>query len=247
MSSDPQFTLADCPALLLVGGLGVRLRSAYDDGPKAMAPVNGQPFLAYLLNSLARSGFRIVILCVGYRSDQIQRWLGDGASFGLSVLYSEETQAMGTGGALQLAFSRYRLDRRFFAMNGDSILQLDFHAMYREHIRAGSQATMALARVDDSSRYGAVGLDDKGWVTSFKEKGGLPVAGYINGGVYVFEPEVMDLVPSGRPVSLEQEILPQLAAQKLRAFQSAGYFIDIGVPADFARAQTELKELENWP
>jgi len=168
-----------------------------------MAPINGQPFLAYLLNSLSRSGFRKVILCVGYRSDQIQRWLGDGIRFGLSVSYSHGTQAMGTAGALQLAFSRYGLARRFFAMNGDSILQLDFHSMYREHVRAGTLATMALACVDDSSRYRTVDLDDKGLVTSFKEKGGLPVAGYVNGGVYVFEPTVMDLVPSGRlePVS----------------------------------------------
>ncbi len=247
MSIEPQLMLADCPVFVLVGGFGLRLRSVYDEGPKAMAPVNGQPFLGYLLKSLALAGFREVILCAGYRSELIQQWLGNGSAFGLSVLYSQETEPMGTAGALRLAFSRFGSSRRFFAMNGDSIVQLDFQAMYSGHTNCGLLATMALVSVPDTSRYGTVEVDETGVVKSFQEKGGMHTAGYINGGVYLFEPAVIDLVAPDRAVSLEREILPALAPQKLRAFKSDGYFIDIGIPEDFARAQTELKGLGYWP
>jgi len=247
VSSDSQLTLADCPAFILVGGFGTRLRSVYDEGPKAMAPINGLPFLGYLLKFLALCGIREVVLCTGYKAELIQQWLGDGTAFGLSVFYSQETEPLGTAGAFRLAYSRHGLNRRFLAMNGDSILQLNLQAMYSGHIAAGCVATMALVSVPDTSRYGTVEVDNTGLVQSFREKGGVHAAGYINGGVYLFEPATMDLVPPRRAVSLERETLPALAAQGLRAFRSDGYFIDIGVPDDFARAQTELKGLGYWP
>lgn len=223
------------------------MRSVYDEGPKVMAPVAGLPFLGYLLKSIGLSGFREVVLCVGYLSESIEQWVGDGAGFGLSIFYSQETEPMGTAGALRLAYSRFGSGSRFFAMNGDSFVQLDFQAMYSGHIDAGCLATMALASVADTSRYGTVEVDDAGMVMYFREKGGVHSPGYINGGVYLFEPAVMDLVPPGRAASLERETLPALACRSLRAFQSSGYFIDIGIPEDFARAQSELKGLGYWP
>jgi D-glycero-alpha-D-manno-heptose 1-phosphate guanylyltransferase len=239
--SNLQADLADCPVFLLAGGLGTRLRSVYNDGPKVLAPVNGQPFLGYILRSLATSGLRQVILCVGYQSDQIRQWLGDGEGFGLSVSYSDETQPLGTAGALRLAFSRFGFGRRFFAMNGDSILQLDLRSMYANHVQTRSLATVALVNVSDTSRYGAVDFGDSGAITSFREKGDSHSPGYINGGVYLFEAAAMDHVPLEGAVSLEREVLPALIGDRLQAFPTSGYFIDIGIPADFARAQMELK------
>lgn len=235
--------LKRCPVLILAGGLGTRLRSVYDDGPKVMAPVAGRPFLWYLLTSLATAGFEQIVLCVGYRHEQIKEWLGDGSRFHLAVNYSRETEPLGTAGALRLAYSRYLSAPRFVAMNGDSLLQADFGAMYEAHIGSKGQATMAAAAVSDTSRYGRVDIDDIGNVKAFREKSGEHVSGYINGGIYVFETAVMDLVPDGRAVSLEKEVLPLLQLKGLLAFQCPGYFIDIGVPEDLARAQTELKEL----
>jgi D-glycero-alpha-D-manno-heptose 1-phosphate guanylyltransferase len=232
--------LPACLALVLVGGLGTRLRSVYADGPKALAPIEGKPFLAYLLKLLANAGLSRVVLCVGYRAEQIEQWLGHGKSLGLNVSYSREDEPMGTAGALGLAYSRYARGERILAMNGDSILQLSLAAMWNAHISRGAGATIALAQVPDTSRYGSVEVNENGWVTSFHEKSGEPCPGFINGGVYLFEPSVMDSILDGHRVSLEREVLPAQLSRGLLAFRSAGYFIDIGVPHDLVRAQSEL-------
>lgn len=232
--------LSMCPALVLVGGLGTRLRSAYADGPKALAPIEGKPFLAYLLKLLVDAGLTRVVLCVGYRAEQIEQWLGDGRDFGLDVSYSREDELMGTAGALGLAYSRYARGERILAMNGDSILQVSLAAMWDSHVQHKAEATIALAQVPDTSRYGSVEVNEEGWVTSFREKSSEHTLGFINGGVYLFEPSVMELLPEGCPASLEREVLPSLLSRGLLAFKSEGYFIDIGVPQDLVRARTEL-------
>jgi len=243
--------LPTCPVLVLVGGMGTRLRSAYADGPKALAPVGGKPFLAYLLKLLADAGLSRVVLCVGYRADQIERWLGNGKDLGLSVSYSREEEPMGTAGALKLAYSRYAKGERILAINGDSILQLSLPAMWELHVSRRSDATIALAHVPDVSRYGSVEVSENDEVILFREKCGenysenfgaqrQPASGFINGGVYLFEPSVMESVPDGRPISLEREVLPAQLSCGLLAYKSNGYFIDIGVPQDLLRAQVEL-------
>lgn len=235
--------LGKCPVLILAGGFGTRLRSAYKDGPKVLAPVHGRPFLWYLLASLANSGFRRVILCTGYRSEEIEQRIAAGPSFGLEITCSREQEAMGTAGALRLAHSRYAAGQRFFALNGDSLLKLDFRQMYEYHTNSGAEATVALAVVPNTSRYGSVEADERGTIYSFKEKDAGQTSGYINAGIYLFEPSVMDLVLEDRAVSLEREVLPLLVDTGLKAFRSSDFFIDIGTPEDFLRAQAELKEL----
>ncbi len=235
-------TLAECPVLILAGGLGTRLRPTYADGAKVLAPVRGKPFLLYLLQQLATAGFRQIILCVGYRAEEVEQWLGDGSTLGLVVNYSREDEPMGTAGALRLAYGRFMAGQRVFAMNGDSILQVPFRSMYEAHLKHGPAGTIALAEVADTSRYGTVDVDENGFVSRFREKSGEDRQGVINGGVYLFERSIMDLVPAGRPVSLEREILPIAVSLNLLAFKSCGYFIDIGVPADLVRAQAELPE-----
>jgi len=231
--------LQDCPALILVGGLGTRLRPVYADGPKALAPIQGKPFLAYLLKMLADNGLSRVVLCLGYGAGQIERWLAD-QGFGLDIRCSHENEPMGTAGALGLAYSRYARGERVFAMNGDSILRLSLSAMWQLHTVRKAEATIALAHVADTSRYGSVAVNDEGWVTSFREKTADQTSGFISGGVYLFEPSVMDRVVEQRCVSLEREVLPAQITRSLLAFKSDGYFIDIGVPQDLARAQAEF-------
>lgn len=232
--------LSDCTALLLVGGLGTRLRSVYADGPKAMAPVAGKPFLGYLLHMLADAGIQRVVLCVGYRAEQIQEWLGDGSKFGVDVRYSLETEPMGTAGALGLAYARHARGERVLAMNGDSIVQMSLPAMSDWHTESRAEATIALVEVSNASRYGRVETDERGWVKSFREKSEQQAKGLINGGVYMFEPSVMEHIVESQAVSLEREVLPAQISRGLLAFQTDGYFIDIGIPDDFVRAQTEL-------
>jgi D-glycero-alpha-D-manno-heptose 1-phosphate guanylyltransferase len=230
---------SESPALVLVGGMGTRLRPAYADGPKALAPIQGKPFLAYLLKSLADNGLSRVVLCVGYRSEQIERWL-ENERLGLDIRCSHEDEPMGTAGALGLAYSRYARGERVFAMNGDSILGLSLASMWQLHTAREAQATIALAHVRDTSRYGSVAVNDEGWVTSFLEKRPEQSSGFINGGVYLFEPSVMERVVDQRCISLEREVLPAQITNGLLGFKSDGYFIDIGVPQDLARAQAEF-------
>jgi mannose-1-phosphate guanylyltransferase len=205
-----------------------------------LAPIEGKPFLAYLLKLLASAGLTRVVLCVGYRAQQIEQWLGDGSRMGLNVCYSCEREPMGTAGALRFAYSRYARGERILAMNGDSILRLSLAAMWDQHIRREAEATIALAHVPDTSRYGSVEVNEQGWVTSFREKSSEPSAGFINGGVYLLEPSFMELFPEGRPASLEREVFPSQLSRGLLAFKADGYFIDIGVPQDLVRAQAEL-------
>ena len=230
---------SQCPALILVGGLGTRLRPVYADGPKALAPIRGKPFLAYLLKMLADHGLSRVVLCLGHRAGQIEQWLAE-QSLGLDIYYSHEDEPLGTAGALGLAYSRYARGERVWAMNGDSILRMSLAAMWELHARRAAEATIALAHVPDTSRYGSIEVNDEGWVTSFSEKSTERKPGFINGGVYLFEPSVMDRVVEDRNISLEREILPAQRRRGLLGFESDGYFIDIGVPQDLARAQSEL-------
>jgi len=232
--------LSQSPALVLVGGLGTRLRPVYADGPKALVPVQGKPFLAYLLKMLADNGLLRVVLCMGYRAGQIERWLADQDSLGLDIRCSSEDEPLGTAGALGLAYTRYARGERVLAMNGDSILQMPLASMWSSHVAYGAEATVALARVRDTSRYGSVEVNEEGWVASFREKRPEQTPGFVNGGVYLFEPSVMDRVVNEGSVSLEREVLPTQIARGLLAFKSDGYFIDIGVPQDLARAQSEL-------
>lgn len=237
-------TLADIPVFVLVGGFGTRLHSVFCSGPKSMAPIAGKPFLYYLLRTLQYAGFRRVVLCVGYKHERIEEWAGDGSELGLRIAFSVEDQPLGTGGALRLAVERYRIKGTLLAMNGDSLVQLDFFQMLCAHIAHGAVATVGLARVDSTFRYGRVDIDEAGRIRAFAEKSGESSPGLINSGVYVFQSEVFAEIPAERAVSLERQVLPGLiSGRRLFSFSTQGQFIDIGVPEEFARAQTEIEEI----
>ncbi len=238
--------LRECPVLVLVGGMGTRLRPAYSEGPKAMAPIGERPFLFYLMRQLARAGFAEVVLCLGHgTNEQIIEWVESQLELGISVSYSVEEEPLGTGGAIRLAASGLGINKRFFVTNGDSILQLDFEGMLRSHQAHGKTGTVALAHVLDTGRYGAVQTDELGRVIEFQEKSVAGSPGYINGGTYLFEPRVVELIAKQGPVSVERSVLPALCPDELYAYPCHGYFIDIGIPQDYQRAQNELREL-SW-
>jgi mannose-1-phosphate guanylyltransferase len=239
-----QIELTKHKVLILVGGLGTRLLSMYAEGPKAMAPIHGAPFLAYLLAKLSDEGFEEVVLCVGHKHQTIQDHFGDGSSSGLRIEYSVEEELLGTGGAIRLAAQRFAPGQRVFAMNGDTLHALDYSAMLQFHGEHRAKCTIGLAEVGDASRYGSVELDEAGRVSAFREKSAVAHPGLVNSGTYILEPDVVEAIPAGRPVSLEREVLPTLLDDKLMGFPASGYFIDIGVPEDYLRAQKELGKLE---
>jgi D-glycero-alpha-D-manno-heptose 1-phosphate guanylyltransferase len=237
--------------VILAGGLGTRLRAAYAAGPKSMAPVAGRPFLDYLLNWLQSQGVKEVILCVGYKRMQIQRYVGKGSKWGLRVTYSIEEALLGTGGAVKKA-ERLIPGARLFVINGDTFLGVSLKEMIKFHESRGALATLAVVKVADNRRYGSLRLDGQGRITAFLEKGDMDASNKseerkrpINGGVYVFEKRLLSRIRTRGPVSLEKDVFPQLVASKNKqvyGFLRDAYFMDIGVPSDLRRAQSGLPE-----
>jgi NDP-sugar pyrophosphorylase family protein len=230
--------IAGCVGVILAGGLGTRLRSVLADLPKALAPVYGRPFLAYQLDWLKGQGVTQVVLCTGYGHDLIQAYCGDGAALGMQILYSVEENLLGTAGALQQA--RHYLNETFVAMNGDTYFAADLGALLANHRAGGTPATLALVKVPRAGRFGAVTLDAHGYVTHFAEKKRRR-AGLVNAGIYVLEPEVLAYFQTRIPLSLEDDVFPSLAAQRLlRGDVLEGYHIDIGTPESYAQFQQDV-------
>ncbi len=229
-------------AVILAGGLGTRLRAEVPDLPKPLAPVGGRPFLAWQLDALAAAGLSEVILSVGYRAKAINGALGNQHG-SLSLSYIMEETPLGTGGALRRAFERIPLGEPVWAMNGDTFVELDYERMRAQHgAAAPGVISMALTEVADGSRYGTVEVEG-GRVVRFKDKGASARA-LINAGVYLLHPDLFRGHTLPNAFSFERDFLAaRLKELEVRAFETGGYFIDIGVPADYARAQTELPAL----
>lgn len=220
-------------AIILAGGLGTRLRSVVPDLPKSMAPVAGRPFLAWILDRLIDAGFERAVLAVGYRHEAISDYFGERYR-GLALHYSIENTPLGTGGAMRLAAAHVTA-LPVFVLNGDTYLELDYRAMLAAHQQAGALMSMAVCRVPDLSRYGALEIAN-GVVTGFYEKG--RGQGYINAGVYLLSAGIIERIPAGVPFSFEQELLvPSVHEIRPAAMVTEGLFIDIGVPEDYDRAQ----------
>jgi D-glycero-alpha-D-manno-heptose 1-phosphate guanylyltransferase len=231
-------------ALILAGGLGKRLRSSFAQGPKSLAPVTGRPFLDHLLSWLRSSGFKDIVLCVGYKAEQIKQRYQNGDRWGLRISYSWEREPLGTAGALKNAEALVH-SKTFIVLNGDSFVDISFHELVQFHRMKNSLATLTLSPAADQSRYGSVRVNSQGEVLGFTEKASGSAANgkkgraWINSGVYVFEKTLLSMIPSGRSVSLEAEVFPKLVGHQFYGFHTAGYFIDIGIPADLRERFSE--------
>ena len=216
--------------IILAGGEGTRLREIIKDIPKPMAPIANNPFLEYLILQAVKWNINEIVLSVGYKKEIIKSYFITGDTWGVKILYSEEVEPLGTGGAIKKA-AKLIDDEDFVVMNGDSFLDVDFNQLITFHKSKQSTTTMGLMYVDSTNRYGRVAIDDKGNVIGFLEKG-IDVSGLVNGGIYVFNRKIIDKIPDGK-VSLEKEILPKLINQGLYGIETKGFFIDIGVPKDY--------------
>jgi len=221
--------------VILAGGFGTRLRSEVPDLPKPLAPVAGRPFLAYLLDRYAAAGMTRAILATGYMGDVVEQTIG-GRWNGMDVLYSREEAPLGTGGAIAAA-ARHSSGHGLHVCNGDTYLEYSPIAL--EAAAEGLSMAIALARVPDVSRYGTVDVE-QGRVLQFHEKrpGG---GGLINAGSYFLSAAALGALPADGAFSFEKEVLEPAAAKGLvGALVDTAAFIDIGVPADFHRAQVEF-------
>lgn len=222
-------------AIVLVGGLGTRLRAVVSDVPKPLAPVAGRPFLAWLLDNLADNGMCHVVLAAGYLAERVIDDIGNQWR-DMSVDYSIESAPLGTGGAVRHACAKLRGDTAH-VLNGDTFLRYDMQELERATRHARVDLGMALASVDDVARYGAVICEGER-VTGFREKGECGT-GYINAGCYYLMPAAIRALPPESAFSFETQVLaPLTAASRVYGFAATSGFIDIGVPEDYRRAQS---------
>jgi mannose-1-phosphate guanylyltransferase len=230
------------PAVILVGGLGTRLRPLTDRTRKDMLPLVDRPQLAYTFEHLRRFGVTRAIVSCGYLPTQIQEHFGD--RYGdLRLEYRAEEEPLGTGGAIR--FAAEGIDEPFFALNGDSLRETDLDALVDFHRARKTRATILLTPVEDPSRYGLVRVHGDGRVLSFLEKPRPEEidTNLINAGLYVLEPDVLDLIPSGRPVSIEREVFPQLVEEEaVCGLALPGYWLDIGTPEAYLQAHHDVLE-----
>ena len=223
-------------AVVLAGGFGTRLRQVVPDLPKPMAPVAGRPFLEILLTTLSRKGFRRVVLSLGYMADKVVDHFGEKFA-GMDLVYEIETTPLGTGGAVRQSLDRCLADH-VFVFNGDTYLDVEV-ATLEEHWTDQRVPIIVARNVPDTSRFGRLDTAD-GRVLGFAEKGaGGP--GLINAGCYVLPKSILADFKRGEAFSLEADFLAKaVSQQRFDLFVTSGHFIDIGVPEDFRRAQTEL-------
>lgn len=226
--------------IVLAGGLGTRLRSVVADKPKCMAPVGKHPFLYYLLQYLHKQGITHVILSLGYKSEQVIDWCAK-ANLPLEISYAIEASPLGTGGAIMLASDHIRGDE-FFITNGDTFFEVSLPDFYNFHQQKKSALSLALKPMQQFERYGSVKLDDNAAINAFLEKQYCE-EGIINGGIYLTSTKYIDSLALPHEFSFEKEVLEkQVKNNSLYGFVSDTYFIDIGIPEDYEKVQTDLGE-----
>ena len=229
-------------AVVLVGGEGTRLRPLTSDTPKQMLPIAGIPMIEWVVGHLASHGIDDVVLSMGYRPDAFRAAYPDGRCAGARLTYAVEPELLDTAGAIKFAATEAGVATTFLVINGDVLTELDLAALIAFHRERDARATISLTPVDDPSRFGVVPTDPAGRVTAFIEKPPPDEAptNLINAGTYVLEPDVLDLIPGGRRVSIERETFPQLVESRaLYALASDAYWLDTGTPAAYVQANVD--------
>jgi len=228
-------------AVILAGGFGTRLSHVVSNVPKPMAPVYGKPFLCYLLDRLDQAGVTHAVLATGYKHECIASYFGEQYK-SIHISYSQETEPLFTGGAIRLAATSLS-EESFLVVNGDTLFDIDLSSFCDFHEKHRAPVSIALRQVANTDRYGAVETDGD-IITCFREKESSSGAGVINGGIYAIQREWLLSQELPKKFSFEKEVLQPLAPERiLRGMVFRDYFIDIGVPDDYFRAQREFASL----
>ena len=235
---------AQLEAILLVGGQGTRLRPLTIGMPKPLLPTAGVPFLAHQLAKAAASGVRRVVLATAFRSEMFAETFGDGAEYGLEIVYVYEEEPLGTGGGIRNAAASLHSgpDDPVLVLNGDVLSGHDIAAQIDMHRKADAAVTLHLVEVPDPARFGCVPTDFDGRVTAFLEKTPNPMTSQVNAGCYVFTRRYIDAMPAGRVLSVERETFPALidAGEIVMGYLESAYWLDVGTPEAFVRGSCDL-------
>lgn len=245
-------------AMILAAGKGTRVRPLTDEMPKPMIPIIGKPVMEYLVEELARHGFNDIMINVSHLPEQIENYFGNGERFGVEIGYSFEgyiedgeiqATALGSAGGLKRIqdFGGF-FDDTFLVVCGDALIDLDLTTAVREHWKSGAVASICTLEVEPEnvSEYGVVVTDDNGQITSFQEKpaAGEALSNSVNTGIYIFEPEVLDLIPSGKTYDIGGDLFPKIVEQGLpfHAINLPFNWIDIGRISDYWEANQKIMQ-----
>lgn len=225
-------------AIVLAGGFGTRLKSHIFDVPKPMAPINGEPFLEYLLQYLIKQNITSVILSTGYKHDIIANYFGTNYK-GIKIRYSVEDEPLGTGGAIKKALEIAN-EKNVYIINGDTLFYVNLLTLMDKHLIENADITIALKPMRNFDRYGEVKtINDK--VIGFEEKG-YKEFGNINGGVYIIKTEIFSKFDLPTKFSFEKDFLEKYNSKiNISSLIQDTYFIDIGIPEDYIKIQMEFK------
>jgi D-glycero-alpha-D-manno-heptose 1-phosphate guanylyltransferase len=223
-------------AIVLAGGLGTRLQSVVSDVPKPMAPIEDKPFLEYILRYLKKNGITRVVLSVGYKWEVIKEYFGNTFDE-IELIYSVEMEPLGTGGAIKKAMSQV-LSEKAYIINGDTFFDVNLHHL---NLKNSSKLMLSLKQMEKFDRYGCVESDNNGFVTSFTEKG-YRETGNINGGIYLASKDIFDGFNLENIFSFEEFMKNEFKELMISSIVFNNYFIDIGIPEDYKKAQSEIKE-----
>lgn len=225
--------------ILMVGGLGTRLRPLTNNIPKPMLKVGNKPILETIILNFKKYGFKDIILCVGYKSEIIEDYFGDGSTFGLNIKYIYENKRMGTAGALSLI--EEEIKESFFVMNGDLLTNINFENMMNYHNQNNAMATMGVREYDFQVPYGVVNVNGEN-ILSIEEK---PVHNFfVSGGVYILNKETLNDIPNDEYYDMPT-LFEKLIKEKKKAisFPIREYWIDIGRLEEYEKANNEYDEV----
>lgn len=231
-------------AVILAAGLGTRLRSLGLDVPKVMAPIGGKPLLEHHLELFKRQGIREFIVNLHHLPKKITHYFGDGSKFGVKITYSHEPELLGTAGAVKKMEQKLR-DGAFIVFYGDNLVRVDFAPLVALHQARRAVATVALFASPEPWTGGVVETDSNGRVLRFVEKPGPKQVStnLISAGIFVVEPQVLDVIPAGRFCDFGKDVFPKLLAEgkPVYAMKPEAYIQDVGTPERLAKAQHDFE------
>lgn len=222
-------------ALILVGGYGTRLRPLTLSRPKPLVEFANKPMLMHQIEALVQAGVKEVVLAVSYRAEQMEQELSEEAKkLGVKLVFSHETEPLGTAGPLALAKDFLNTSSEpFFVLNSDIICDFPFKELAQFHRKHGREGTIVVTKVEEPSKYGVVVYDSNNRIDAFIEKPQEFVSNKINAGIYILNPAVLNRIEL-KPTSIEKEVFPFMAQDhELYAFELNGFWMDVGQPKDF--------------
>lgn len=227
-------------AIILAGGFGTRLQAVVNDVPKPMAPIIKEPFLNYIFAYLKFFNIEHVVLSTGYLSEKISEYYKNEYK-GIKISYTKEVNPLGTGGGIRLALEKCFTDT-VLVLNGDSFFDVNLISYYKQHSLLKSNCSLALRNVNNAARYGTIKLEDTFIIKAFKEKDSFELPGLINGGVYILNRELfLNETEANIAFSIEKDFFEKRINQiTIFGFEYQGYFIDIGIPEDYNKAQIDF-------